>query len=160
MQRYELLYILPQSVADTEVAPAAEKIAAKIRESNATIVREEHIGRRKLAYPIKKSQYGFYERIELDAESTVIKALEQSLKLMQELLRFLIVKIPTKSLETLERERALQEKLAKQMDAAVRAAHTPSAPLAQPTPTAPAAPALSDEELGKKLEELLDKPEL
>ncbi|MBI4262298.1 30S ribosomal protein S6 [Candidatus Uhrbacteria bacterium] len=159
MQRYELLAILPQHVADTEVAAIASQITEKIRGSQATIVREDHLGRRKLAYKIKASTHGTYELVQFDMESEHVKPLEQSLQLMPEILRFQIVKIPTKSEEQLARERALQEKLARQM------AHAARVEVATPEPIAaaavvPPAPQLSTEELSKKLDELLEKPEI
>src|SRR3989338_8932495 len=99
MQRYELLSILPQQVADTEVAAIANQITEKIRGFGATIIRTDHLGRKKLAYKIKASTHGTYELVQFDMESEQVKRLEQSLQLMQEVLRFQIVKIPTKSEE-------------------------------------------------------------
>ncbi len=160
MQRYELLYILPQHVADTEVTAIANQITEKIRGSHATIVREEHLGRKKLAYKIKTSTHGTYELVQFDMESEHVKPLEQSLQLMQDILRFQIVKIPTKSEEQLTRERALQEKLARQMAQAARVEVASPTVTPEQTPIVPPAPQLSSEELSKKLDELLEKPEI
>lgn len=160
MQRYELLAILPQHVTDTEVQTFAPQMTDKIRTAGATIIRESLLGRKKLAYKIKTSLHGSYVLVHFDMEPEQLNPLEHTLRLMPELLRFQIIKIPTKTEEQLARERALQEKLARQMTAAVHTEATAStAPIVQ-APIETPAPQLSTEELSKKLDELLEKPEI
>lgn len=160
MQRYEFLAILPQLVADTEVATITSQITEKIRGAGATIVHEENLGRRKLAYTIGQSAYGTYVLVHCDAEAAIMKTIEQSLKLMHEILRYSIVKIRIRSAEEIARERTIQEKIEKQMSAAPHggalapAAATPVAETPVPQPQ------LSTEDLTKKLDEILEKPEI
>lgn len=160
MQRYEFLAILPQHVTDTEVQTLAPQITGKIRDAGATIVRETILGRKLLAYKIKTSTYGSYILVQFDMEPEQVKPLEHTLQLMQEILRFQIIKIPTRTEEELSRERALQEKLARQMATAARAEVAPTAAPAIAVTPEPPVPQLSTEELSKKLDELLEKPEI
>ena len=56
------------------------------------IVKEEDMGDRLLAYPVKKSKRGFYVFYELEAEPDSIHALEKALKLRNEVLKYLFVR--------------------------------------------------------------------
>ena len=56
------------------------------------IVKEEDMGDRLLAYPVKKSKRGFYVFYELEAEPDSVHTLEKALKLRNEVLKYLFVR--------------------------------------------------------------------
>jgi small subunit ribosomal protein S6 len=56
------------------------------------ILKEEDMGDRLLAYPVKKSKRGFYVFYELEAEPESIPGLGKALKLRGEILKYLFIR--------------------------------------------------------------------
>jgi small subunit ribosomal protein S6 len=152
MERYELLYILQPTFTDDEVAAAAGKVSALLQGQAATITQEVDLGKKRLAYPIKKAAYGYYRLVEFSAEPTGLKKVNELLTLAPDVLRHLVVAKPVKSQATIERSQALRARLAaRRQQRAVE--YAPAGREAEPT----AAPSLSADELEKKLERILDE---
>lgn len=82
---YEITYITKEQKDIKEIKTLVEKIGAKI-------IKEESLGRKKFAYPIKKQNAGYYTTIYFDADGKILTNLEKKLLLNQEILRFLIIK--------------------------------------------------------------------
>lgn len=59
---------------------------------NITIKKEDLWGERVLAYPIKKHTKGFYAHFEIEADPKDIKGLDKSLKLEEDVLRYLLIR--------------------------------------------------------------------
>ncbi|MFH1535974.1 MAG: 30S ribosomal protein S6, partial [Patescibacteria group bacterium] len=59
---------------------------------NITIKKEDLWGERALAYPIKRQTKGFYAHFEIEADPKDIKGLDKSLKLEEDVLRFLLIR--------------------------------------------------------------------
>ncbi len=97
--RYEILYLLPESkTADCETI--GKVIETHITECGATLLKDSWEDRRKLAYPIKNSTKGIFvaKRFEiskdedaLEKEIEPIQEITKRLRLMTDVLRFLIV---------------------------------------------------------------------
>jgi small subunit ribosomal protein S6 len=90
---YELFYIVPTSYTEKKMPEIQQKVREIIEKENGKIVYEENRGDRKLAYPIKKVQRGFYILVNFEAEPNKIKKIDENLKLLPEVLRFMILKI-------------------------------------------------------------------
>jgi small subunit ribosomal protein S6 len=151
MSKYELVYILPSTLAETEVPAKATELATILKKHGANISSELDLGKKKLAYPINKDRYGYYRLMELEIEPTKLKSLDEELRLSRQLLRHLFTVKPVKSEEQLAKERALREKLAAKRQ---REEMTSASPTSEPL--ADAAP-ISAEELDKKLEKVLEE---
>ena len=91
MPHYELLYLLPATYAEEELAPIKEKIKALIKHRGGQITAEDSLGKRKLAYPVKKFRQGYYLLNEFDIEPQALNALNNDLRLTNEVLRHTIV---------------------------------------------------------------------
>ncbi|MGI5931904.1 MAG: 30S ribosomal protein S6, partial [Eubacterium sp.] len=57
-----------------------------------TVTEVEDWGKKKLAYEIQKMSEGYYYFIQFDADETVPAQLEQNVRIMDNVLRFLCVK--------------------------------------------------------------------
>ncbi len=88
---YELLFIVPTRYTDTEVADIQKKVTELIVKFDGKIVREENLGRIKLAYPIKQSHHGSYLLAFFEAPPASVKLLEDQLRLTDEVLRHLLL---------------------------------------------------------------------
>jgi len=89
--RYDLLCILPTTNEETYAPEIKENILKLLTSVNATIIREEDLGKRKLAYPIRSTKHGHYLDILFEAENDVATRLHQALTLNTDILRYQIV---------------------------------------------------------------------
>lgn len=87
-----------------------DRITNFISNNGGEIVKIEEWGKRRLAYEIKKKQYGFYVHIRFTASPAFLLLLEKEYRLNESMLRFLTVKLDKRALqrEELERQKPLE----------------------------------------------------
>lgn len=92
MTKYELALVVNAKIEDDARTEVVEKVKAMITEAGATITNVDEWGKKRLAYEIQKMNEGFYYFIQFDAETAVPAELEAKLRIMEPVLRFLVVK--------------------------------------------------------------------
>ncbi|MDD3746737.1 MAG: 30S ribosomal protein S6 [Anaerostipes sp.] len=92
MTKYELALVVNAKIEDDARTEVVEKVKAMITEAGATITKVDEWGKKRLAYEIQKMNEGFYYFIQFDAETAVPAELEAKLRIMEPVLRFLVVK--------------------------------------------------------------------
>ncbi len=92
MNKYELALVVSAKVDDEVRNATIEKAKEYITALNGTITNVDEWGKKKLAYEIQKMSEGFYYFIQFDAEPSVPGELEQRLRIMDNVLRYLCVK--------------------------------------------------------------------
>lgn len=112
MKKYELMFILTPNFTEDEVVGEAKKVLDQLIKLGANITHTVDLGKKKLAYPIKKQRHGYYQLVEFTAEGKILTSLDNNLRLDQTVLRHLVLDKPEKSPEQLEKEQALRAKLA------------------------------------------------
>jgi small subunit ribosomal protein S6 len=140
MRTYEVLFILSPQVTEEEVATLVADFKGVAEKNGATLKTEEAWGRRRLAYPIQKSNEGIYHLFVLESDSS-LSELDRRMKNVDRVLRHVIVRTD------LEHKRA--DKLAKRnpKKERVRPAISPAAPAAAPVPAAEQADLTSAEDV-------------
>jgi len=93
MPQYELMYILSSAVPDTEEPTLTQTITEFISQSGGKIIKEEKLGRKRMAYPIKNTRNGFYVLIEFFADADKVNAIEHKVRVTQGVIRHMIVKL-------------------------------------------------------------------
>lgn len=88
--RYELLYIIPATVVETEVGDVETKISTLITKYGATVELTKRLGKLHLAYQIKKQRYGYYVAVVFTAEQSSVAKIEESLRISNDILRHMI----------------------------------------------------------------------
>lgn len=111
LEHYELMFIVPGSVEEANVAIIKEKVLSLLKKAKAKITKEESWERRKLAYQIGQETYGCYFIIEFDAETKEIKDLSHQLQLTPEVLRYLLTKTVVKTAEEIAEEEQIKAKI-------------------------------------------------
>ena len=111
MQHYEMLFISPVQANEKKQNEILEKITGLATSLEMKITENKDIGRKKLAYPVKKVVQGYYFLIEFDAEQPQIKKFDRELKLMPDIVRHLIVKKKVKTPEEIRKQKATQERI-------------------------------------------------
>ena len=93
MRDYELVVIISPEVAEEQINTTLEKVSRFIAEKGGSVTEVNRWGRRKLAYPIKRSMEGVYVLTRFKAEPKSTAELEANLKLSEEVLRHLLVRV-------------------------------------------------------------------
>ena len=92
MNKYELTVVLNVKLEDEQRAAAIEKVKGYITRFGGTVTNVDEWGKKRLAYEIQKMGEGFYYFIQFDAEPSAPAELEQRLRIMDNVLRYLCVK--------------------------------------------------------------------
>lgn len=92
MNQYELALVLNGKLEDEPRNEALEKVKALIERFEGKITKVDDWGKKRLSYEIQKMREGFYYFITFEAESESPAQIEKRIRIMEPVLRFLIVK--------------------------------------------------------------------
>lgn len=92
MNKYELALVVNAKIEDDARAAVVEKAQGYITRFGGVVSEVEDWGKKKLAYDIQKMSEGYYYFIQFEAEATVPAAVEQDVRIMDNVLRFLCVR--------------------------------------------------------------------
>lgn len=93
MPYYELVVILSPELADDGVQSFVDKLKSFVNGIGGGVEETVEWGKRKLAYSIKRHSEGSYLLAKLRLQPSSIKELESNLKLWDEVLRHLLVRV-------------------------------------------------------------------
>lgn len=96
MQTYETLFITSPTLTEDVERKTVDSLSDIVTEGGGTMVANERMGRRRLAYPIQKHTDGVYVRFLYDSEAAVPKELERRIRLSDNVLRALTVRLERK----------------------------------------------------------------
>ena len=89
MRNYEFTVIFDAN--EDQTAKGLETVVADFTAAQVEITKQEDMGVRNLAYPIRKQDKGHYYYFELKADPSIINGFNNSFKLMVPVLKFLFV---------------------------------------------------------------------
>ncbi|MCA9383316.1 30S ribosomal protein S6 [Candidatus Dojkabacteria bacterium] len=89
---YEMMVILKPLLPEDIRAGVLKRINTLVKEHKGSIKSEDVWGKRHLAYPIKNHEEGYYIVYNLELESDQVQDLQRELKLISDILRFLLIK--------------------------------------------------------------------
>jgi len=97
MNKYEVAVVVSAKIEDEERANTIEKVKGYITRFGGTITNIEECGKKRLAYEIQKDKdtkmrEGFYYFIQFDADSTCPAEMEANLRIMDNVIRYLVVR--------------------------------------------------------------------
>jgi small subunit ribosomal protein S6 len=92
MSKYELALVVSAKIEDDARTATVEKAKEYITRAGGTVTEVEDWGKKRLAYEIQHMSEGFYYFIQFDAEPTVPAEVEQDVRIMDNVLRFLCVR--------------------------------------------------------------------
>ncbi len=92
MNKYELALVVDAKIEEDARVATVEKAKDYVTKFGGTITEVEEWGKKKLAYEIQHMKEGYYYFIKFDGEATVPGELEQAVRIMDNVLRYLCVR--------------------------------------------------------------------
>ena len=92
MNKYELAVVVSAKIEDEERTAVVDKCKALIERFGGTITEVDDWGKKRLAYEVQKMKEAFYYFIRFDAETTAPAEIESRVRIMDNVIRFLVVK--------------------------------------------------------------------
>lgn len=89
---YETMYILRPDLREEQIEQAVNKYQTFIQDQGAEQIEIQNRGKRRLAYEIGKQREGIYIQMNYQGPGTVIAPLERSMRLSEEVIRYLTIK--------------------------------------------------------------------
>lgn len=89
---YETMYILRPDIGEDAVDEAIGRYQALLKDEGAELLETQHRGKRRLAYEIDDHRDGIYIQINFTGPGEVIAKLERSMRLSEDVIRYLTVK--------------------------------------------------------------------
>lgn len=93
MNKYELVVVVNAMVEDDVRAAVVEKVKNLVVRFGGNITGVDEQGKKRLAYEIQKMNDGFYYFIQFEAEATAPAEIETQMRIMDNVLRYLCVKV-------------------------------------------------------------------
>ena len=92
MNKYESVIIINPSVDEEKVKSLVDRFSELINKSG-KVEKVDTLGKKKLAYEVKKNREGIYVVLYFEAEPSLIAELERNYRITDEVIKFIVVKV-------------------------------------------------------------------
>jgi small subunit ribosomal protein S6 len=127
---YELMFIVRPDMADEDLEKLIANLESTVTAAAGSIKSIDRMGKRRLAYVVRKFREGVYILLTIEGAGTVVHELERRLRVTEPVIKFLTVRI--------DEEQKRLEKIKKLRDAKKKVSAQPAAVVAEEAPAAPA----------------------
>ncbi len=86
LREYETTFVVDAHLPTDQIDKSIEKFTKYITDNEGVIRHSDRWGKRRLAYEIRKKQYGYYVYLRFAAPAELIKALEREYRLDESIL--------------------------------------------------------------------------
>lgn len=90
MKHYEMLCVLPGTLAENELALVVQHISQVLDTYAAQQVHVEDMGKSRLGYPVKLIRYGYFQLFRFELETAHVEKMEKSVRLIGGILRVVV----------------------------------------------------------------------
>ncbi len=104
METYQTIVVIDSLLKTEEIDAIIEKIMRIINNNGGKVTNVDRWEKKRLAYEIKKRQYGYYVEIDFEAPGNLVKILERDYRLDENILRYLTVNLDSKAVAYLDRQ--------------------------------------------------------
>ncbi|MGA7444509.1 MAG: 30S ribosomal protein S6 [Candidatus Sulfotelmatobacter sp.] len=105
---YELMFIVRPDMADEDLDKLISNLESTVTSAAGTVKSVDRMGKRRLAYTVRKFREGVYILLTIEGGGTVIHELERRLRVTEQVIKFLTVRIDEEQ-KRLEKIKALRE---------------------------------------------------
>ncbi|MDB4939680.1 MAG: rpsF [Candidatus Doudnabacteria bacterium] len=148
MPKYELMYIVASTISDDQIPTVTDGVLKFIADNDGTVIKEELMGKKKLAYPIKKTRNGFYAGVTFEIPAQKVSDLDTKVRTAPGIIRHLIIGID-EDLERMAKDVIAQEAMNKNRNERAKTA-APTEGESEATP-------VTDENIDQKIEDALSE---
>jgi len=92
LRNYEIMLIFDATLEEDAIGKELQKVTSIIEKGKGTITDSQKWGVRRLAYPIKHQENGYYHLINFSSTDAIVNELDRVNKINDKILRYLIVK--------------------------------------------------------------------
>ncbi len=148
---YETTVVLDPQLDQSKIEEFVNQVQKTITDAGGTIRKVDHWGKKRMAYEIKKRQYGYYIYFLYESDGKIVAPMERTFRLNESVLRYLTVKLDKKAIRQMESGRTMEfKKFGRTPDRRSRSGSRPhsggtSAPVSKPA-QAPAEAAPAEEQ--------------
>jgi small subunit ribosomal protein S6 len=125
---YELMFIVRPDMVDEDLDKLIANLESTVTGASGTVKNVDRMGKRRLAYTVRKFREGLYILMTIEGGGAVIHELERRLRVTEQVIKFLSVRI--------DEEQKRLEKIKKLRDAKKKVSAQPAAPAAEEAPAA------------------------
>jgi len=125
---YEIMFIVRPDVEETDLDKLIEGFSANVTNGGGEIKSVEKMGRRRLAYTVRKFNDGFYVLLTIVAAGSLIAEIERRLRVSEQVIKFITVRMDEEE-KRLAKVKAIR-------DTKVKRSAQPIAQAPQPVPVA------------------------
>jgi small subunit ribosomal protein S6 len=104
---YEVMFIVRPDVLEEDLDKLVENFSATVTSGGGAIRAIEKLGRRKLAYTVRKFNDGNYVLLTIDADGPLVLELERRLRVSEPVIKFITVRMDEEE-KRLDKVRALR----------------------------------------------------
>jgi small subunit ribosomal protein S6 len=141
---YEIMFIFRPDVEEAELDKLIEGFSANVTNGGGEVKSVEKMGRRRLAYTVRKFNDGFYVLLNVAAAGSLITEIERRLRVSEQVIKFITVRMDEEE-KRLAKVKAIRDTKVKRSAQPIAA--PAQAPAATPdTDATPAAKAETEEE--------------
>jgi small subunit ribosomal protein S6 len=127
---YEIMFIVRPDVEEAELDKLIEGFSANVTNGGGEIKSVEKMGRRRLAYTVRKFNDGFYVLLNVAAAGSLISEVERRLRVSEQVIKFITVRMDEEE-KRLAKVKAIRDTKVK------RSAQPIAAPVHAPAAAAP-----------------------
>ncbi len=109
MANYESVLIARQDLGASQVSSIVEDLTNVIKKEGGEVVRVDNWGLKNLAYRIKKNRKGHYVVLNIAAPASAIAEYERLMRVNEDVIRYMTVKVEEFSSANAEKESAVEE---------------------------------------------------
>ncbi len=111
------MYLLGSHVAETDVPALSAQVIKTLTDLGASEVQETSLGKKKLAYPIKKTRNGYYAVVNFALDSRKVNEFDAKIRSMDSsIIRYIIVNLE-EHLERMAKDKVEQAKIVRKIPA-------------------------------------------
>src|SRR5574337_914128 len=94
MQRtYEVMFIVRPDLTDEDVDKLISSLEGNVTGAGGTVKSVERMGKRRLAYIVRKFQDGIYVLLTVEAAGSVVPELERRMRVTEPVIKFITVRV-------------------------------------------------------------------
>lgn len=93
MTKYEIMFIVKATLEEDAIKKCSDELQKLINNKPSKVVEFKEMGRKKLAYPIKKEVSGYYFVMTVEANHETISEFDRKVSINENVLRHLIIKV-------------------------------------------------------------------